>query len=285
MGMLDSIKALPTWAKVGGVAAIGGIAYLLLRPKGEEPLGEPIVYAGAPAAPPAEVSIPELPTDWELPGGGVWWPPTEPGPAPEPPAWWTEPPTWWQTPEQPEQPEFWTVEQRAQGYIEQYGLRPLIGMFQWHQFQNLPSPDPEVERLLRAKEPELFRISFHKPVAERVAGHMRYFGSAEEYRHAIEEKRRMGVPIQDPEAAEYFLRMPSKRRRAIERRVKRELRERAPTISWHKPVKERAAGHAAYFGSAEAYAAAIKEKERKGIKLDDPAAAAAFKRAHPELFD
>lgn len=39
-----------------------------------------------------------------------------------------------------------------------------------------------------------------------------------------------------------------------------------------------------YFGSPEAYAKAIMEKEASGQKLSDPAAAEAFKKAYPELF-
>lgn len=39
-----------------------------------------------------------------------------------------------------------------------------------------------------------------------------------------------------------------------------------------------------YFGSPEAYASAIKQKEASGQKLSDPAAAAAFKAAYPQYF-
>lgn len=48
--------------------------------------------------------------------------------------------------------------------------------------------------------------------------------------------------------------------------------------------EERMRGHIAWFGSPEAYAQAIRQKESQGTSLSDPEAAAAFRKARPDLF-
>lgn len=103
-------------------------------------------------------------------------------------------------------------------------------------------------------------------------------GDPAAYAKEIKRKRRLGLKFDDPGAVAAFERDYPGYFKSNSSLGTRPVARRSATAS---PAY---AGHIKYFGSPEAYAAAILAKEKAGQQLTDPAGAAAFRAAHPQYF-
>lgn len=118
------------------------------------------------------------------------------------------------------------------------------------------------------------------------SGYVTSFGSEQAYANAIISKESSGVALSDPAAAAAF-KAANPQYFTTATNAVAGVNATVPTAANTANTTNTGAsytGYVASFGGEQAYANAIIAKESSGQALSDPAAAAAFKTAHPEYF-
>ena len=206
MNIVDDFKKMPLWAKIGLCVVAGGVVYYIIKSKSggtyipamaplpNETIAEsmpPIFYAEPGSGFNVSSGTGQAPSTVET-GQAPSTVKTDQPPSAPPPAQEIVSATGTNQP----------VLHRIAGHIKWFGgYEPYIAEIRRKIETNTPFTDIAAAQYTLT-HPELGRISWTKPVQERVASHIKYFGSPEKYAAAIKAKGWENV--QDIEAAKDF---------------------------------------------------------------------------------